>query len=182
MYDTSDELKIVSSDSRFYVLLMVLLRAWAEDEAKRARDQAKALDEARVRWESQGIKVVVDSDLREEAEAEGTWIASGSQFSVEETIERSENLVDKLKKMADEVRGRCKDTINKIIEKITVLVSNLKKKAGELKDGAKLSLESSLQGVQHSAAGLTSAVKEGAKRVAGDWKEGVDRLSQKFKT
>lgn len=182
MYDTSDELKIVSSDSLFYVLLMALLRAWAEDEAKRARDQAKALDEARVRWESQGIKVVVDSDLREEAEAEGTWIASGSQFSVEETIERSENLVDKLKKMADEVSGRCKDTINKIIEKITVLVSNLKKKAGELKDGAKLSLESSLQGVQHSAAGLTSAVKEGAKRVAGDWKEGVDRLSQKFKT
>ncbi|KAL8519325.1 hypothetical protein ACS0TY_010310 [Phlomoides rotata] len=159
-----------------------MARAWAEDEAKRARDQAKALDEARDRWERQGIKVVVDNDLREEAEAEGTWLAAGNQFSVEETIERSENLVDKLKKMADEVRGRCKDTINKIIEKIVVLVSNLKKKAGELKDGAKLRLESSLQSAQHRSAGLTSAVKEGAKRVAGDWKEGVDRLSQKFKT
>lgn len=156
-------------------------RAWAEDEAKRAREQAKALDEARDRWERQGIKVVVDNDLREEAEAEGTWLAAGKQFSVEETIERSENLVDKLKKMAAEVRGKCKDTITKIIEKIVLLISNLKKKAGELKDAAKSRLDSSLQGVQHNSAGFTSAVKEGAKRVAGDWKEGVERLSQKFK-
>ncbi|GKA99839.1 hypothetical protein Tco_0827833 [Tanacetum coccineum] len=30
----------------------------AEDEAKRAREQAKVLEEARDRWESQGIKAV----------------------------------------------------------------------------------------------------------------------------
>lgn len=158
-----------------------MARSWAEDEAKRAREQAKALDEARAHWERQGIKVVVDSDLREEAEDGGTWIAAGNQFSVEETIERSENLVDKLKKLADEVRGKSKDTITKIIEMITLFISNLKEKAVELKDAAKLRWDSSLQGVQHNSAGFTSAVKEGVKRVAGDWKEGVERLSQKFK-
>ncbi|KAL0341046.1 UNVERIFIED_CONTAM: hypothetical protein Sradi_4621400 [Sesamum radiatum] len=159
-----------------------MARAWAEDEAKRAREQAKALDEARDRWERQGIKVVVDNDLREEAEAGGTWLAAGKQFSVEETIERSENLVDKLKKMADEVRGKCKDTINRIIEKIVLLISNLKKRAGELQDAAKSKLESSFQEVQNTSAGFTSSVKENVKRAAGDWKEGVERLSQKFKT
>ncbi|KAK4436294.1 hypothetical protein Salat_0793100 [Sesamum alatum] len=159
-----------------------MARAWAEDEAKRAREQAKALDEARDRWERQGIKVVVDDDLREEAEAGGTWLAAGKQFSVEETIERSENLVDKLKKMADEVRGKCKDTINRIIETIVLLISNLKKRAGELKDAAESKLKSSLQGVQNTSARFTSTVKESVKRTAGDWKEGVERLSQKFKT
>ncbi|KAI3471143.1 hypothetical protein Pfo_027806 [Paulownia fortunei] len=159
-----------------------MARAWAEDEAKKAREQAKALDEARDRWERQGIKVVVDNDLREEAEAGVTWLAAGKQFSVEETIERSENLVDKLKTMADEVRGKCRDTITKIIEMIVLLISNLKEKAGELKEAAKSRLDSSLQGAQNNSTGFSSAVKEGVKRVAGDWKEGVERLSQKFKT
>lgn len=125
---------------------------------------------------------MVDDDLREDAESGGTWLAAGKQFSVEETIERSENLVDRLKIMADEVRGKCKDTITRIIEKIVLLISNLKEKAGEFKDVAKSKIGDSLQGVQHSSAALASSVKEGAKRVAGDWKEGVERLSHKFKT
>ncbi|KAL3652394.1 hypothetical protein CASFOL_002075 [Castilleja foliolosa] len=150
-----------------------MARSWAEDEAKRARLQAKALDEARDRWDNQGIKVVVGSDLREdEAEAtSATWLAAGKQFSVEETVARSETLVDKLKTMANEVSGKCKDTIMKVIEKIGILISKLKKKAVELKDTA-----------LDNSSGFTSVVTESAKRVAGDWKEGVERLSQKFKT
>ncbi|KAL6500894.1 hypothetical protein OROHE_025091 [Orobanche hederae] len=149
-----------------------MARAWAEDEAKRARDQAKALDEARDHWDKQGIKVVVDNDLRqEEAEAKGTWLATRKQFSVEETIERSETLVDKLEMMADQVIDKCKDTITKIIEKIVLLISNLKRRVIELKDA-----------VTHSSNGFSSAVVESTKRVAGEWKEEVERLSQKFKT
>ncbi|KAL3834411.1 hypothetical protein ACJIZ3_009147 [Penstemon smallii] len=159
-----------------------MARAWAEDEAKRAREQAKALEVARDRWERQGIKVVVDKDLQDEADNGVTWLAAEKQFSVEETVERSQTLVDKLKAMADEVKGKCKITINRIIEKILLLISNLKEKAGELKDATKSKFGGSLQGVQQSSAELTVAAKEGVKRVAGDWKEGVERLSQKFKT
>lgn len=159
-----------------------MARAWAEEEAKRAREQAKALDEARERWEVQGLKIVVDKDLREEAEGSDTWLEAGKQFSVEETIERSETLVEKLRRMADKVSGKCKDTINKIIEKITLLISDLKKKSAELTDATKSQLNTSFQGVQQSLAGFTSTVKDGTKRIAGDWKEGVERLSQRFKT
>ncbi|XP_022871690.1 uncharacterized protein LOC111390807 isoform X2 [Olea europaea var. sylvestris] len=166
-----------------------MARAWAEDEAKRAREQLKVLEEARERWEKQGLKIVVDNDLREEEDAGVTWLATGKQLSVEGTIERSENLVDKLRAMADEVRGKSKDTINKIIEKILFLISILKEKflkmsrgAVEMKDSAKLKMESSLQELRQNSAEFTSAVKEGTKRVAGDWKEGVERISQKFKT
>ncbi|CAA2977696.1 uncharacterized protein LOC111390807 isoform X2 [Olea europaea subsp. europaea] len=167
-----------------------MARAWAEDEAKKAREQLKVLEEARERWEKQGLKIVVDNDLREEEEDAGvTWLATGKQLSVEGTIERSENLVDKLRAMADEVRGKSKDTINKIIEKILFLISILKEKflkmsrgAVEMKDFAKLKMESSLEELRQNSAEFTSAVKEGTKRVAGDWKEGVERISQKFKT
>ncbi|KAG8390323.1 hypothetical protein BUALT_Bualt01G0071700 [Buddleja alternifolia] len=159
-----------------------MARSWAEDEAKRAREQAKTLEEARGHWESQGIKVVVDNDLQNEAEGGTTWLAAGKQYSVGETIERSENLVDKLKMMANEITGKCKATITKIIETVVLFISKLKQKAVELKDTGKSKLESSLQDVKHSSAGITSSVKEGAKRVAGDWKDGVERLSQRFKT
>ncbi|XP_022887095.1 uncharacterized protein LOC111402992 isoform X2 [Olea europaea var. sylvestris] len=166
-----------------------MARSWAEDEAKRAREQLKVLEEARERWEEQGLKIVVDNDLRKEEDAAVTWLATGKQLSVEGTVGRSENLVDKLRAMADKVRGKSKDTISKIIEKILLLISMLKEKflnigrgAGDIKDAAKSKLESSLQEVRQNSVKFTSAVKEGTKRAAGNWKEGVERISQKFKT
>nr|GEV53002.1 hypothetical protein CTI12_AA330420 [Tanacetum cinerariifolium] len=62
-----------------------MARSWAEDEAKRTREQAKVLDEARDHWKSQGIKIVVDQDLREDANARATWFRDGDQLSLEGT-------------------------------------------------------------------------------------------------
>ncbi|XP_073020581.1 uncharacterized protein [Primulina eburnea] len=165
-----------------------MARGWAEDEMKRAREQAKALEEARKRWESQGLKVV-DNDLREEENSSGVArLDTSKQFSVEGTIERSENLVDKLRTMAAQVSGKCKNTINKIIQQIVSFVSILKektlkagKRVGELKNTAKSNLSVSLQGVQSGSVEFASSVTEGTKRVVGDCKDGVERLSQKFK-
>ncbi|GAA0166315.1 hypothetical protein LIER_21494 [Lithospermum erythrorhizon] len=166
-----------------------IARAWAEDEAKRAREQAKALEEARGRWESQGIKVIVDDDLREEANAGVTWLSAGKEFSVEGTVERAENLVDRLKRMAGVVRGRSKDIINTITLKILSVISVLKEfalKAGQraevVKDGAFSQMSRSLEEVQQSSAVLTSTAKEGIQRMVIDCKDGVGKFTQKFKT
>ncbi|OIT01410.1 PREDICTED: uncharacterized protein LOC109229686 [Nicotiana attenuata] len=165
-----------------------LARTWAEDEAKKAREQAKALEEARDRWQKQGIKVVVDNDLQEEANAGVTWVNAGNQ-SVESTVNRAETLVDKLKEMADTVKGKSRETIHMIIGKIMLLIATLKEwalKAGrqtvEFKDAAMSKMGSSVQGVQHSSAEIGSAFKDGVKRFAGDCREGVEKISQKFKT
>ncbi|XP_038892481.1 uncharacterized protein LOC120081550 isoform X3 [Benincasa hispida] len=166
-----------------------MARAWAEDEAKRAREQAKALEEARDRWEKRGIKVVVDSDLREQESAVDTWLDSSKQFAVEETTDRAENLMEKLKRMATEVRGKSRDVIEKIIQKIALLVSNLRQwisKTGEqaedLKNVAISRANRSARELQQSTAELSLALKEGAKRVVGDCREGVEKITQKFKT
>ncbi|XP_057476523.1 uncharacterized protein LOC130764346 isoform X1 [Actinidia eriantha] len=166
-----------------------MARAWAEDEAKRAREQAKVLEEARDRWERQGIKVVVDEDLREEANVGVTWLNAGDQFSVEGTVSRAETLVEQLKAMIIDVRGKAKDTISRIIHKLLSLISVLKEwalgaiqRGEELKDTALSKMGSSLQELHQSSAGFTSSLKDGAKRVVGDCKEGVEKLTQKFKT
>ncbi|XP_058779176.1 uncharacterized protein LOC131653126 isoform X2 [Vicia villosa] len=166
-----------------------MARTWAEDEAKRVREQAKALEEARDRWEKHGIKVVVDEDLRKEAEAtaEVTWLNVGEQNSTQGSIDRAESLLEKLKRMGADVRGKSRETIDKIILMISVFISNLKEwasktklQAEELRDAAVSKAGKSANELQHSAVELGFTVKEGAKRVAGDCREGVEKITQKF--
>ncbi|KAI5570011.1 hypothetical protein POPTR_012G142500v4 [Populus trichocarpa] len=189
-----------------------MARAWAEDEAKRAREQAKALEEARYRWEKHGIKVVVDSDLNEESSTGVTWLTAGKQVSsVEGTVNRAENLVDRLKLMADDIRGKSRVVLDKIIQKILVLISVLKEwiaeacaRTKELKEATisktwasihelqqnttefssaiKEKTIGSMQELKQHTAEFGSAVKEGTKRVTEDCREGVEKLTQKFKS
>ncbi|KAK1366593.1 SLH domain-containing protein [Heracleum sosnowskyi] len=168
---------------------LAMARAWAEDEAKRAREQAKVLEEARDRWESRGIKVVVDDDLNDEANAGVSWLNAGTETSVEGTVSRAESLVDKLKALAFDLKGRSKDTIDKVIQKIHALISVLKEwmvktrgSSVELKDATVSKVAGSLQEFQQSSSEFISNAKEGAKRVAGDCRDGVEKLTQKFKT
>lgn len=166
-----------------------MARSWAEDEAKRAREQAKALELARDRWERHGIKVVVDSELSEASSGGVTWLNAGSQSSsVEASVDRAETLVDKLKTMGAVVKGKSRETIDKIIEKILLFISVLKEwaceagsRAGELKEAAVSKARVSAHDLQQSSVQVSLAVKEGVKRVAGDCREGVEKLTQKFK-
>ncbi|KAH0896969.1 hypothetical protein HID58_046537 [Brassica napus] len=112
-------------------------RDWAEDEARRATEQAKVLEEARGRWEKYGLKVIVDRDLSEQTTTESTWLNAGKQYSVEGTMNRGENAVAKLKKMAQDVRERSRDVIYSIVEKIRLLISALEKQVRGMSNKAK---------------------------------------------
>ncbi|PPD77726.1 hypothetical protein GOBAR_DD25351 [Gossypium barbadense] len=123
------------------------------------------------------------------AVAGDTWVNVGKQVAVEGTISRGETLVGKLKTLASEVKGKSREFIDKIVQRIQYLISVLRKwasdagaKAEELKDGAVLKARGSVQEMQQTTAGFSSAVKEGAKRVAGDCREGVEKLTQRFRT
>ncbi|CAH8373546.1 unnamed protein product [Eruca vesicaria subsp. sativa] len=104
-----------------------IARDWAEDEGRRATEQAKVLEEARGRWEKYGLKVIVDRDLHEQTTTESTWLNAGKQYSVEGTMNRAQNVVAKLKNMAQDVREKSRDAIYSIIEKINLLISALQK-------------------------------------------------------
>ncbi|XP_029126404.1 uncharacterized protein LOC109795053 isoform X2 [Cajanus cajan] len=158
-----------------------MVRAWTEDEAKRVREHVVALDRARDRWERNEIKVVVDDDICEDSAEE--------PLSVQDTVDSADNLVDKLKEMAADVRGRSRDMIDKIIHIISHIVTRLRewacktrKQTEELREAAISKASKSAHEVQQSAFDLGFAIKEGAKRVADDCREGVEKLTQKFKT
>ncbi|XP_068502786.1 uncharacterized protein [Phaseolus vulgaris] len=164
-----------------------MARAWAEDEAKRVREQAIALEEARDRWERHGIKVVVDDDLRKEASAGVTWLNASEQISVQGTVDRAENLLDKLKLMASDIRGKSRDILDKIIHMVSQFISKLRewasttgKHAEEFGEAAISKVGKSASELQQSAIEVGFGIKEGTKRVAGDCREGVEKITQKF--
>ncbi|KAL7585999.1 hypothetical protein Lser_V15G43855 [Lactuca serriola] len=154
---------------------LAMARTWAEDEAKRAREQVKVVEDARAQWENQGIKVIVDNDLRDESNTESTWVNAQKQFSIQETKSRAENMVEKLKNMTQDLKGKSKETIDEVIKRILFFISQLKEsvskgvqQVGEVKDGVVLKVGGSIQDLQRSSVGWSSAVKE--------------KLTQKFKT
>ncbi|RDY05173.1 hypothetical protein CR513_11018 [Mucuna pruriens] len=164
-----------------------MARAWAEDEAKRVREQAIALEEARDRWGRHGIKVVVDDDLRKEASAGVTWLNASEQISVQGTVDRAESLLDKLKQMAADISGKSRDTLDRIIHTVSLFISKLRewalrtgKQAEEFGEVAISKAGKSASELQQNALEFGFAMKEGAKRLAGDCREGVEKVTQKF--
>ncbi|XP_068645621.1 probable GPI-anchored adhesin-like protein PGA55 isoform X2 [Aristolochia californica] len=169
-----------------------MARAWAEDEARRAREQVKVLEEARGRWESLGLKVVVEDDLR--GDIPGVWVHAGESSKSEKIVidnkiaSRAKNLVDKLKAMAGEMKLKSTGIIENIIQKIEVSISSLRHraaeaatKAGEL-PGVIISMTaSSVKDYRENAARFTSSARDGLKRIAGDCREGMMKFTQKFK-
>ncbi|RDY03651.1 hypothetical protein CR513_12743, partial [Mucuna pruriens] len=166
-----------------------MARVWAEDEAKRVSEHAVALERARDHWESNGIKAVADDDFHEDS-AKVTWLnTEEEQFSVQDMVDRADNLLDKLKKMAADVGGKARDMIDNIIHIVFVIVSKLRewackagKQAEEFRETAISKAGKSAHEVQQGALEFGFAIKEGAKRVADDCREGVEKLTQKFKT
>ncbi|XP_039137999.1 uncharacterized protein LOC120275475 isoform X3 [Dioscorea cayenensis subsp. rotundata] len=167
-----------------------MARTWAEEEAKRARENARALEAARDRWEGRGIKVVVDEDLQDDASAGITWVSAGEQVPDNETtINRAENLVETLKAMASELKLRSSAVINNIYQKINSFISALKqqavdasKHAAELRSSIILKGKKSVKEIQEKASDFGANVGYRTKRAFEDCKESVEKLQQKFKT
>ncbi|CAA7023396.1 unnamed protein product [Microthlaspi erraticum] len=165
-----------------------MARSWAEEEGKRAGEQARALEEARKRWESNGLRVIVDKDLQEKSSGEvdqSLLLNTAERSSVEETEERAQTLMEKLKEMARSVGERSREVIFIVMEKvrswIMVLkeyVESLGKRAGEMREAAIVRAKGAAEEVEKG----TAQVSDKVKRMAEECRDGVGKISQKFKT
>lgn len=165
-----------------------MFRSWAEEEAKRAREQARALEEARKRWETNGLRVIVDKDLQETSSREieqSVLLNSGERSSVEETEERAQTLMDRLKGMAESVGGKSREVIFIVMEKIRLWImvlkeyaENLGKRAGEMREAAIVRAKGAAEEVEKG----TAQVSDKVKRMAEECRDGVGKISQRFKT
>lgn len=111
------------------------------------------------------------------------------EFSTKGTVSRAETMMDKLKAMAATVRGKSREVINQIVNVISMLISKLREWSSstlnryeELKDVAGAKASRSVEELKHQVADTNLRLKEGAKRLVEDCKEGVEKLTQRFKT
>ncbi|ESQ31933.1 hypothetical protein EUTSA_v10003612mg [Eutrema salsugineum] len=165
-----------------------MARSWAEEEGKRASEQARALEEARKRWETKGLTVIVDKDLQEKSSGEmeqSVLLNNVERASVGETEERAQTLMDKLKDMAASVGGKSREVIFIVMEKIRLWImvlkeyaENLGKRAGEMREAAIVRAKGAAKEVEKG----TVQVSDKVKRVAEECRDGVGKISQKFKT
>ncbi|CAH8272034.1 unnamed protein product [Arabidopsis lyrata] len=165
-----------------------MARSWAEEEAKRAREQGKALEDARKRWETNGLRVVVDKDFQETISGEteqSILLNDVERSSVEETEERAKTLMDKLKEMAGTVIGKSREVIFLVMEKIRLWITilkeyavNLGKRAGEMRDAAIVKAKVAATEVEKGTVQLSDKVK----KMVDECRDGVGKISQRFKT
>ncbi|CAL4920257.1 unnamed protein product [Urochloa decumbens] len=166
-----------------------MARAWAEDEAKKAREHAWALEEARNQWERQGIKVVVEGGLEDDASAGVTWANAGKEHPVDEAINRAESLLEKLKSMSAEMKVRSHDALDRVMQRVRFFIASLKQQAADARQwctefgtAAALKANKVSAEVQGSVCAFGSTIGDKSKRVMEDCKEGLEKLSHRFKT
>ncbi|EOA12955.1 hypothetical protein CARUB_v10025937mg [Capsella rubella] len=166
-----------------------IARDWAEDEARRASEQAKVLKEARGRWEKYGLKVIVDSDLHEQTTTESTWLNAGKQNPVKGTMKRAGSLIAKLKKMAKDVGEKSRDVIYLIIERISLLISALKQQVHGMENKTKdlkMKTKSKAEEVWRQTSSRIDEIKSvsvvKAKETVEEFKNRVGKLGEKLKS
>ncbi|CAN6286077.1 unnamed protein product [Urochloa humidicola] len=168
---------------------LTMARAWAEEEAKKAREHARALEEARNQWERQGIKVVVEGELEDDASAGVTWANAGKEHPVDEAINRAESLLEKLKSMSAEMKVRSHDALDRVMHHVRFFIASLKQQAADARQwctefgtAAGLKANKVSAEVQGGVCTFGSTIGDKSKRVIEDCKEGLEKFSHRFKT
>ncbi|KAJ7543793.1 hypothetical protein O6H91_09G052800 [Diphasiastrum complanatum] len=178
------------------------LARWAEDEAKQARAHAKILEEARKRWENQGIEVHVDQELDDNNIPSTIWTYDHEKVLSESSLQKSHNL--NIAATAEEIKRKCKEILDKLLEvsgkkfiesrqETHEALQEIWKKALEIQQATySIATEKShelnektneLQKAAISAvAGLSAQVVEGTKKLADGCKGGAEKLVERFKT
>uniref|UniRef100_A0A453MMX5 SLH domain-containing protein n=1 Tax=Aegilops tauschii subsp. strangulata TaxID=200361 RepID=A0A453MMX5_AEGTS len=162
-----------------------MARAWAEDEAKKAREHARALEEARNQWERQGIKVVVEAGLEEDASAGVTWANAGKEHPVDEAINRAESLLEKLKSFGGEMKVRSSHALERVMQYVRSLISSLKERAAEARQGCAdlgAAAASKAKNVSSEAKAFGSSIRDRSKKVVEECKDGLEKFVHRFKT
>jgi len=176
---------------------LALARAWVEEEATKARAHARVLQEARDKWEKEGIQVLVDKEL-DDANTAVSMLQNHQEdqkqsgpSTLREGVVREE-YVNSLIVVSNDMKEKISGVIEKLIHATELLITSLQQRAAEaggrvqeLQQEALIAASKAAQDLQQTTtstvAGLTSSIKEGTKRLADECKGGAEKISQKFK-
>eukprot|EP00252_Welwitschia_mirabilis_P016855 TRINITY_DN374_c0_g1_i1.p1 TRINITY_DN374_c0_g1~~TRINITY_DN374_c0_g1_i1.p1 ORF type:complete len:930 (+),score=267.69 TRINITY_DN374_c0_g1_i1:295-3084(+) len=175
---------------------LALARSWVEEEAKKASVHAKVLQEARERWEKQGIKVFVDKELEDVTDSLSSLVL---RIEDQKKIKQPESTLDEtsakdnLKLYLTSCVDKLKNVLERLIQVTGMVESSLKeravilyKRAHKLQEETIETLSKASQNVQEvttsKITSLKTSVIEGTQKIAVEFKGQTERLSQKFKS
>ncbi|KAL2612108.1 hypothetical protein R1flu_023800 [Riccia fluitans] len=174
---------------------LLLARAWAEEEAKAARAHAKILEEARKRWQDQGIEVHVDKELDEQNIPGLPFHYSGPKSSLKRFLQRAP-VQDFLAKAA-ELKDRILERFFQLVEAISRALSGVRQrtsesfhyvgsKVQEVQQNTAAVVSKTAHDVQESTkstvTGLSASISENTKKIADGCRGEAEKLAQRFKS
>ncbi|KAL3683241.1 hypothetical protein R1sor_001263 [Riccia sorocarpa] len=174
---------------------LLLARAWAEEEAKAARAHAKILEEARKRWQDQGIDVHVDKELDEQNIPGLPFQYSGSKSSLKRFLQRApvQDFLAKAGELKDQVLAR----FFQLVAVISTALSGLRHKTSDSLNrvGSKVrevqrntvavasrTTHDMQESTKATVAGLSASISENTKKIADGCRGEAEKLAQRFKS
>lgn len=175
-------------------------RLSAEEEAQRARAQAKVLEEARQRWASRGIEVDVDKSFEEDIPGP-SWSYGGGNTELEKKLQRAplQDVMDK----GEDLKTRVNDGVvrfwhailellSRFYHRILELLGAIRWRASELSQGAFTSVSHKVQdsgsvaaekfrGAQSAVSDISAGAVDGTKRFADGCRSEIGKITQRFK-
>lgn len=165
--DEAEDIKIALDMARAEVEIekeaLALTRAWAEEEARNARAYAKELQEAREKWERQGIQIQVDKELDENNTAVLTW-----QYSpkVQKDLGESQKDLREVQKDLVEVQKDLtevqKDLGESPLHEVTVRAEEIRGKLGHLSNDLRVKILGVIEKLIHAIGLLISSLRQKA--------------------
>ncbi|KAH7426981.1 hypothetical protein KP509_10G025100 [Ceratopteris richardii] len=183
---------------------LILARSWAEDEARTAEEFSRKLEQWGNRLKDQDFNVNVGHEpdfirLQQNTGTEAAVVSENgpSDESYEKIEEQNQSstmdaLIGKSREFGRVLMDafvRLLKFLQELLHEIKVFITVLLERAGgrfheariRCVEGTTRTMEGLKQTVPSSVAGLTSSLKEGTLKAIDEWKEGAEKLSQKFK-
>ncbi|XP_024530410.1 uncharacterized protein LOC9632043 isoform X1 [Selaginella moellendorffii] len=189
-----DTLENVKSETQVEKKALVLARTWAEEEAKKAMAHAKVLEEARKRWESQGIEVHVDKDLDDSNIPVPSW--QFEKLELQDTSQQAKPPMHGILVKADEFKGRSLQFLREAMQtsnqrlsvaqqRMLESMEKIARKAGEVRDNTFFVVRKRAGEAQSAAASMASEISalvaKNTNKLADGCKGSAEKLAQIFK-
>lgn len=173
----------------------------AEEEAQRARAQARVLEEARQRWASRGIEVNVDKPFNEDNIPGPSWRYSGGNTELEKMLQRAplQDVMDKGEDLKTRVNNgvvrfwhSILEALSRFYHRILELLRAIRWRASEVSQGTVTSVSDGVQGTgavvaekfrgaQSAVSDISAGAVDRTKKFADGCRSEIGKITQRFK-
>lgn len=186
---------------RLFSFPVIFYRLEAEEEAQKARELARVLEEARQHWAGRGIEIHVDKSFDDNNIPGPSWRYTGGNTDLEKVLHRAplQDVIDKGENLKTRINNGVLrywhlllQVVSRFYYKILELLGQIRRKSSQLSldtfshvnhrmEDTRSVVAGKIRGVQDAVLDASAGAMEGSKRFADGCRSGVGKISQRFK-